>query len=75
MSYDIALVPGDGIGNEVVAAARPVIDDVAERANLALEYTTFDWGSQRYRSEGAMMPEDGTDRLRTHDAIPRSRTT
>lgn len=69
MAHDIALLPGDGIGNEVVSAARPLFEAAARHGGCTVEYTTFDWGSQRYMDEGAMMPEDGVDRLRPHDAI------
>jgi tartrate dehydrogenase/decarboxylase/D-malate dehydrogenase len=69
MAYNIALIPGDGIGQEVVAAARPLVDDVAAASDCSLAYTEFDWGSDRYRSTGAMMPDDGIERLRPHDAI------
>jgi tartrate dehydrogenase/decarboxylase/D-malate dehydrogenase len=69
MPYDIAVIPGDGIGEEVVDASMPVIEDLADAYNIALETTTYDWGSERYLAEGAMMPEDGLDRLRDHDAI------
>ncbi|MFC4360369.1 isocitrate/isopropylmalate dehydrogenase family protein [Halobium salinum] len=69
MAYDIALIPGDGIGQEVVAAARPVLDDAATDAGFSLDYERFDWGSERYLDEGAMMPDDGIDRLRDRDAI------
>ena len=69
MAYDIALIPGDGIGQEVVAAARPVLDDAADAAGFSLDYERFDWGSERYLREEAMMPQDGLDRLRDRDAI------
>lgn len=69
MSYDIAVIPGDGIGKEVVAAAEPVMLSLAERKNVDVETTHYDWGSQRYLEEGSLMPEDGLDSLRNHDAI------
>ncbi len=67
--HHIALIPGDGIGREVVPAARRVLDAVGERHGVTLAYTEFDWSCERYLSQGAMMPEDGLDRLREHDAI------
>jgi len=69
MAYEIALIPGDGIGQEVLAAVRPLVDDLAESERFELEYTELDWGSERYLTEGAMMPDDGIDTLRAHDAI------
>jgi tartrate dehydrogenase/decarboxylase / D-malate dehydrogenase len=68
-SYHIALIPGDGIGTEVVPAAVRVLDTVAARYGIGLEYTELDWSCQRYQTTGAMMPDDGLDQLRAHDAI------
>ncbi|GAA0566643.1 tartrate dehydrogenase [Actinomadura livida] len=67
--HRIALVPGDGIGREVVPAARRVLDAVCERRGLALDYAEYDWSCERYEREGAMMPDDALDRLAEHDAI------
>jgi tartrate dehydrogenase/decarboxylase/D-malate dehydrogenase len=69
MSYDIALIPGDGIGPEVVDATLPILDAAATAADFDVETTRYDWGTDRYLNEGAMMPEDGLDRLASHDAI------
>lgn len=69
MAYDIAVIPGDGIGTEVVSAVRPLLDEAADREVVSLSYTGFDWGSQRYLEEGSMMPDDGVDTLRGYDAI------
>ncbi|MFF4482351.1 tartrate dehydrogenase [Streptomyces melanosporofaciens] len=68
-THRIALIPGDGIGNEVIPAARRVLDAVATRHGLGFSYETFDWSCERYVNEGAMMPDDGLERLRGHDAI------
>jgi tartrate dehydrogenase/decarboxylase/D-malate dehydrogenase len=67
--HSIALIPGDGIGPEVITAARAVLDAVAERHDLALDYREFDWSCARHTRHTAMMPADGLDRLRAHDAI------
>ena len=69
MSYDIAVIPGDGIGNEVVDAVEPLLIDTAAAHGVDVTTTPFDWGSERYLDEGAMMPEDGLDRLESFDAI------
>jgi tartrate dehydrogenase/decarboxylase/D-malate dehydrogenase len=69
MSYDIALIPGDGIGPEVVDATLPILDAAATAADFDVETTRYDWGTDRYLNEGAMMPEDGLDQLASHDAI------
>jgi tartrate dehydrogenase/decarboxylase / D-malate dehydrogenase len=65
----IAVIPGDGIGVDVVASARAVLDAVSERHRIDLEYAEFDWSCQRYEREGAMMPPDGIETLREFDAI------
>ncbi|GAB4359454.1 MAG: tartrate dehydrogenase [Kiloniellaceae bacterium] len=68
--YRIAAVPGDGIGPEVIAAGVEVLNAVAGLdGGFALETESFDWGSDRYRRVGRMMPEDGVDTLRGFDAI------
>ena len=69
MTHDIALLPGDGVGVEVVEATRPLVEDVADDRGIDLRLTRYDWGSERYLSEGAMMPDDATDRLADFDAI------
>ncbi|HIZ35295.1 MAG TPA: tartrate dehydrogenase [Candidatus Ruania gallistercoris] len=67
--HQIALVPGDGIGLEVVPAAVRVLDAVAEAYDFHLSWTELDWGSDYYHRHGRMMPVDGLDQLGTHDAI------
>ncbi|MGN8214994.1 tartrate dehydrogenase [Halococcus salifodinae] len=69
MPYEVALLPGDGIGPAVVDAALPVFEAVADRHGFTLETTVFDWGSERYHSKGTMMPDDGLDQLEGYDAI------
>ncbi|WP_135366575.1 isocitrate/isopropylmalate dehydrogenase family protein [Halosimplex halophilum] len=68
-TYDIAVIPGDGIGPEVVDATAPLVRDAAEAFDFGIETTTFDWGTERYLDRGAMMPDDGLDRLAEFDAI------
>ena len=68
-TYRIAAIPGDGIGVEVIEAGVEVLRAVADREGFAVEITDFDWGSERYLREGAMMPEDGLTRLKPYDAI------
>ncbi len=67
--YDIALLPGDGIGPAVLDATVPLVKDVAGAQGLSIDTTTYGWGSERYLEQGSMMPEDATDRLADHDAI------
>jgi tartrate dehydrogenase/decarboxylase/D-malate dehydrogenase len=68
--HRIAAIPGDGIGKEVVAAGLEVLEASAARdGGFAVEVAHFDWGSERYKREGAFLPEGGVDRLRAFDAI------
>jgi tartrate dehydrogenase/decarboxylase / D-malate dehydrogenase len=62
--FSIAVIPGDGVGREVIPEALRVLDRVAR-----LEYRHFDWGSDYYLGHGCMMPPDGLDILATFDAI------
>ncbi|MFI6291406.1 tartrate dehydrogenase [Nonomuraea sp. NPDC050790] len=68
-SHRIALIPGDGIGAEVLPAATAVLDAAGRRHGFTLGYDIFDWSCERHEREGAMMPADGLDRIRHHDAI------
>ena len=67
--YSIACVPGDGIGQEVVPAAKKVLKAAGERCGVRFEFADYGWGSDYYFSHGVMMPMDGLERLRAHDAI------
>ena len=68
--HKIASIPGDGIGQEVIAAGLEVLEVVARRdGGFRLEVTPFDWGSDYYKKHGIMMPENGRDQIAKHDAI------
>jgi tartrate dehydrogenase/decarboxylase/D-malate dehydrogenase len=67
--HRIALIPGDGIGEEVLPAAVSVLTAVARRHSVTFSYDTFDWSCRRYLAEGSMMPTNGLESIRTHDAI------
>lgn len=69
MAYRIALIPGDGIGREVVAEAVRVLKALAAGFRFAIEFTEFPYSCAWYRKTGAMMPPDGLERLRSFDAI------
>jgi len=69
-TYRIALIPGDGIGPEVIDEAVRVLNRVAELDDrIAFEFTTFPWGCEYYLKHGEMMPEDGMETLKRFDAI------
>lgn len=66
-TYRIALIPGDGIGKEVIPAGVKVLEAAA--AEFRLDFDQFDWGCEYYLRTGRMMPEDGLEQLRPFDAI------
>jgi tartrate dehydrogenase/decarboxylase / D-malate dehydrogenase len=68
-TYRIAVIPGDGIGHEVVPAAIEAIDAAASRGGFGIQWEHLPWGSQHYFDCGRMMPDDGLERLQTCDAI------
>ena len=67
--YRIAVIPGDGIGNEVVPEGIRVLEAVGKRFGIACEFEHFDWSCERYHQTGAMMPENGIQRLAVFDAV------
>jgi len=68
-TYKIAVIPGDGIGKEVVPEGLRVLDAAAKRFALKLDYTHFDWSCETYFKTGKMMPADGLSQLRPFDSI------
>jgi tartrate dehydrogenase/decarboxylase/D-malate dehydrogenase len=67
--HRIAVIPGDGIGREVVPAGQQVLEAAARKFGFALQWTEFDWSCERFARVGAMMPDDGLAQLRNFDAI------
>jgi len=68
--YTIAVIPGDGIGNEVVPEGVKVLDAAGEiTACYKLRYRQFPWGCEHYLKHGEMMAKNGLDLLRPFDAI------
>jgi tartrate dehydrogenase/decarboxylase / D-malate dehydrogenase len=69
-TYKIAAIPGDGIGTEVVNAGVEVLKELAKRERtFAFHFDHFDWGGEYYKKHGRMMPENGRELIRHHDAI------
>ncbi|GAA4617418.1 tartrate dehydrogenase [Saccharopolyspora hirsuta] len=70
-TFKIAAVPADGVGTEVVAAGRAVLDALAAGSGgaFAFDWTEFPWGCGYYERTGRMMDEDGLEALREFDAI------
>ena len=65
----IAVIPGDGIGNEVVPEGIRVLEAVGARFGLDYAWDHYDWSCQRFAKTGAMMPADGLAQIAKHDAI------
>ncbi|CVI24847.1 putative tartrate dehydrogenase [Agrobacterium fabacearum CFBP 5771] len=65
----IAIIPGDGIGVEVTAAAWEISLAAAAACGIKLSATTFPWSCDHYVETGSMMPADGIETLRAYDAI------
>jgi tartrate dehydrogenase/decarboxylase/D-malate dehydrogenase len=65
--HKIAVIPGDGIGKEVIPAGVQVLRVLAK--DFELQFDDFPWGSDYYRQTGKMMPDDGLEILRGYDAI------
>ena len=69
-TYSIAAIPGDGIGTEVISAGVEVLQALAKRdGSFGFKVDHFDWGGEYYKKHGRMMPENGRDMIRKHDAI------
>jgi tartrate dehydrogenase/decarboxylase / D-malate dehydrogenase len=67
--YTIAVIPGDGIGREVVPEGLRVLDAVARGFDIQFSFESFDWSCELYARTGRMMPDDGLERISQHDAI------
>jgi tartrate dehydrogenase/decarboxylase/D-malate dehydrogenase len=65
----IAVIPGDGIGKEVMQEGLRVLDAAARRFDIALQWDLFDWSCDYYLKHGTMMPDDWKRQIGAHDAI------
>ena len=68
-TLNLALIPGDGIGTEVVAEAVKVLAAIAPFAALDVRTTEYDLGARRYNETGELLPDEVVDELRGYDAI------
>ncbi len=68
-AFRIAVIPGDGIGQEVIPEGLKVLEAIGQRFAIDFTFEHFPWGSEYYREHGVMMPADGLDVLRPFDAI------
>jgi tartrate dehydrogenase/decarboxylase/D-malate dehydrogenase len=68
-SFRIAVIPGDGIGKEVIPPALDVLEACGRRFKLTFEWRHFPWSADYYFQCGRMMPADALEQLKPHDAI------
>ena len=69
-TFNIATIPADGIGPEVIEAGVAVLEALAARdGGYAFNFKNYEWGSDYYKVHGKMMPEDGLEQLKGYDAI------
>src|ERR1700758_118158 len=68
-NYRIAVIAGDGIGQEVMPEGITAMEAAARAYGFGFAWNEFDWSCERYTKTGRMMPEDGLERLRLHDAV------
>lgn len=70
MKYKIAVIPGDGIGPEVIREGVKVLSAAAEaKSDLTLEFVEFPYGAEHYLKTGELVSEDGLKKLSKMDAI------
>lgn len=67
-TYDIAVIPGDGIGKEIIPVAQQVLEKAAEGV-ADFTYEHFDLGAERYLRDGAILPDEELERIKGTDAI------
>lgn len=67
-TYNVAVIPGDGIGKEITPVAQQVLERAA-RGVADFSYTYFDLGAERYLRDGSILPDEELDRIKRTDAI------
>ena len=65
----VAVIPGDGIGKEVMPEGMRALEAAGSKHGIDFEWQEFDWSCETYLKTGRMMPEDGIDQLRGSDAV------
>ncbi len=68
-TYNIAVIPGDGTGPEVITEGTKVLQAVSEKAGFKIDLNFFDFGAERYIRTGEILPDNAIEELRKHDAI------
>jgi len=69
ITHRIAVIPGDGIGTEVVPQGLLVLDEIGRRFGISIAFDHFEWCSAHYLKHGTMMPDDWKAQIGGHDAI------
>ncbi|GAA0700216.1 tartrate dehydrogenase [Marinobacterium maritimum] len=67
--FNIAVIPGDGIGTEVIPEGIKALEAAASKHGVELNFTHFDWSCETYHRTGRMMPADGLEQLKQFDSI------
>ncbi|WP_417507955.1 tartrate dehydrogenase [Marinomonas gallaica] len=67
--FNIATIPGDGIGQEVIPVGVEALQIACAKYGIKLNFTEFDWSCETYHKTGKMMPDDGIEQLKAFDAI------
>lgn len=65
----IAVIPGDGIGWEVIPEGIKVLEAAGDKYGISYDFTEFNWGCERYHKTGKLMPDDGIEILKCFDSI------
>src|SRR5665811_2586524 len=68
-THRIAVIPGDGIGTEVMPPAQRLLELAGKHFGFSFEWEEFEWGCEYYSRTGAMMPDDGLQQLAECDQI------
>ncbi|RLI92053.1 MAG: 3-isopropylmalate dehydrogenase [Candidatus Altiarchaeales archaeon] len=68
-SYKIALIPGDGIGPEIIAEGKKVLETVAEIENFSIEWREYPFGADHYLATKELLPEEALKEMERMDAI------
>jgi tartrate dehydrogenase/decarboxylase/D-malate dehydrogenase len=68
-SYNLAIIPGDGVGHEVAAEGLKILASVSQKYGFEVKTQAFDWGCGYYLHHGCMMPENMLETLEAFDAI------
>ena len=68
-NYNVAVLPGDGTGPEVVREGRKILDAAARKFGFTMDFFKFDFGGDRYLATGEVLPESALEELRGFDAI------